>query len=78
MLVKALVSFAGKVSMGAGETQEVSDEATLKDLLRAGYIVEVKPKAEPKAEKPKAEAVAPKEEAEKAPKKRAKRASKKK
>ena len=74
MLVKAIVSFAGKVSMGAGETQEVSDEETLKDLLRAGYVVEVKPKAE----KPKTEAVAPKAEAEKAPKKKGKRASKKK
>ena len=56
MLVKAIVSFAGKVSMGAGETQEVSDEETLKDLLGAGYVVEVKPKAE----KPKTEAVTPK------------------
>ena len=78
MLVKALISFAGKVSMYAGETQEVSDEATLKDLLRAGYVVEVKPKAEPKAEKPKVEAVAPTVDEEKPKKKRAKRSSKKK
>lgn len=39
MKVKALVGFAGAVSMAAGETKEL-DEAIARDLLRAGYIVE--------------------------------------
>ena len=39
MKVKALVGFAGAVSMAAGETREL-DEAIARDLLRAGYIVE--------------------------------------
>ena len=41
MRVKALVGFAGAVSMVAGETREL-DEAIARDLLRAGYIVEEK------------------------------------
>lgn len=41
MKVKALVGFAGAVSMAAGETREL-DEAIARDLLRAGYIVEDK------------------------------------
>lgn len=41
MKVKALVGFAGAVSMAAGETKEL-DEAIARDLLRAGYIVEDK------------------------------------
>ena len=47
MLVKALVSFTGAFSMYFGEVKECSDKATLKDLLQAGYIEEVK------SEKPK-------------------------
>ena len=41
MKVKALVGFAGAVSMAAGETKEI-DEAIARDLLCAGYIVEEK------------------------------------
>ena len=41
MKVKALVGFAGAVSMAAGETREL-DETIARDLLRAGYIVEEK------------------------------------
>lgn len=39
MLVKALKSFAGAVSMGAGETREIDDKAILRDLMDAGYVV---------------------------------------
>lgn len=39
MRVKALKSFAGAISMGAGETREIADDAVARDLLRAGYIV---------------------------------------
>ena len=42
MKIKALVSFAGAFSMYQGEVKECSDKATLKDLLKAGYIEEVK------------------------------------
>ena len=42
MLVKAKKSFAGLVTMGAGDTREITDEAIVKDLLGAGYIEEVK------------------------------------
>lgn len=49
MLVKALTSFGGKISMGAGEVREILDEEIAKDLLRAGHVVEAK--AEKEAEK---------------------------
>lgn len=42
MLVKALTSFAGIVSMSAGEIKDITDEELAKDLLHAGYIEEVK------------------------------------
>lgn len=38
MLVKALVSFSGTVSMGLGEVKEIKDKATAKDLLSCGYV----------------------------------------
>lgn len=38
MKVKAKISFVGKLNMVAGEVKECSDEATLQDLLNAGYI----------------------------------------
>lgn len=43
--VKALVSFAGKVSMSAGKVGEITDEVILADLLRAGYVEELEEKA---------------------------------
>lgn len=42
-MYKALVSFGGKVSMGAGEVRDLTDATIIKDLLRAGYIEEIKP-----------------------------------
>lgn len=41
MKVKALVGFAGAVSMAAGEIRDI-DEAIARDLLHAGYVVEDK------------------------------------
>lgn len=41
MLIKAKVSFAGIETMAAGETREVCEEVA-SDLLRAGYVAEVK------------------------------------
>lgn len=42
-MYKALVSFAGKVSMRKGEEKEINDKVIVKDLLNAGYIEEIKP-----------------------------------
>lgn len=52
MLYRALVSFAGIVTMGEGEVREISDSALANDLLKAGYIkAEGKAEDEPKKEK---------------------------
>jgi hypothetical protein len=50
MIVKALVSFAGKLSMMEGETRDIKDMTIVKDLLNAKYIEEVKTES---VEKPK-------------------------
>ena len=39
---KALVNFSGNVSMHVGEVKDISDVNIAKDLLRAGYMEEVK------------------------------------
>ena len=41
---RALKSFSGAISMCEGETREIEDAEIVADLLRAGYIEEVKPK----------------------------------
>lgn len=41
---KALKSFSGIVSMYEGETRDIEDADVVADLLKAGYIEEVKPK----------------------------------
>jgi hypothetical protein len=41
---KALKSFSGIISMHEGETREINDADVVDDLLKAGYIEEVKPK----------------------------------
>lgn len=41
---KALKSFSGVISMHEGELREIDDAELVDDLLRAGYIEEVKPK----------------------------------
>lgn len=42
MKIKALVSFAGALSMYAGEEREVKDSEVAQDLISCGYIEEVK------------------------------------
>ena len=62
-MYEAIKSFSGAVSMSVGDVRDISDVNIAKDLLRAGYIREIKSavkgnKAEPKAEakdEPKAE-----------------------
>ncbi|MDM5199250.1 hypothetical protein QUF79_14610 [Fictibacillus enclensis] len=52
MKVKALVSFAGIVTMSQGEEKVLNDKEVAKDLLQAGYVQEVK---SPKSKKVKAD-----------------------
>lgn len=47
-MYKALVSFAGSVSMTVGEVGEIPDKAVAADLLKAGYIEEIKKEPEKK------------------------------
>ncbi|MEH7093945.1 hypothetical protein [Neobacillus vireti] len=42
MKVKALVSFAGVVTMALNEVKEIEDKVICDDLLRAGFVEEVK------------------------------------
>ena len=42
MKVKAKTSFAGIVTMAAGETRDIPDAKIVKDLVQAGYVEEVK------------------------------------
>lgn len=41
-MYKALISFCGKLNMTVGEVGEIPDKALADDLLKAGYIEEVK------------------------------------
>lgn len=43
MEYKAKVSFSGAISMAAGEVKTITDADVAKDLLKAGYIEEIKP-----------------------------------
>lgn len=43
-MYKCLVTFSGsKLAMVVGDVADISDEAIAKDLLKAGYIEEIKP-----------------------------------
>lgn len=44
MAYRALKSFTGTLSMVKGEVREIEDANTVKDLLRAGYIVDLSEK----------------------------------
>ncbi len=59
MKVKAKVGFSGvSVSMSVGQVGEITDKAVLADLLKAGYVEEVREIVkEPEPEKPKKKAV---------------------
>lgn len=45
MKIRALVGFAGSISMFKGEVREYNDKVVLSDLLKARYIEEIKDKA---------------------------------
>lgn len=59
MKVRAAVTFAGLISMRAGETAELAASQTLSDLLRCGYVESVHEdiKSETETEAVKGEAV---------------------
>ena len=42
-MYRAVLGFTGVITMKKGEVKEIKDKALVKDLLKAGYIVEVKP-----------------------------------
>lgn len=53
MQYKALTSFSGQISMAMDEVREISDQAIVKDLLKAGYIMAMQADAKPKETKKK-------------------------
>lgn len=42
-MYKAKVGFSGLISMKKNEVREIKDKKIVEDLLKAGYIEEVKP-----------------------------------
>lgn len=42
-MYRATISFSGLISMRKGDVKEIKDKKIVKDLLKAGYIEEVKP-----------------------------------
>ncbi|RGG63427.1 hypothetical protein DWW96_10820 [Eubacterium sp. AF17-7] len=59
MKVKALTSFTGVLSMTANEVREISDEAVLKDLVEAGFVIPVEKEPEPETTTPEPETTTP-------------------
>lgn len=52
MKVKAINSFIGRVSMNIGDEREIIDKELAKDLIRAGYVVEIKATKQEAVNKP--------------------------
>lgn len=42
-MYRAKIGFSGLISMKKNEVKEIKDKKLVKDLLKAGYIEEVKP-----------------------------------
>ncbi len=42
-MYKARVNFSGVISMSVGDVADIADASIAKDLLKAGYIEEIKP-----------------------------------
>lgn len=51
MKYKALVSFSGLLTMAEGDEREIPDKAIANDLLKAGYIMELKADRKPRRKK---------------------------
>ena len=53
MAYKATIAFAGrKISMRRGEVKEITDEALAKDLIKAGYVIELADESKTQDSKP--------------------------
>jgi hypothetical protein len=50
-MYKAKVAFSGLISMSVGDVGEIADASIAKDLLKAGYIEEIKPAIKGETEK---------------------------
>lgn len=44
-MYRALVSFCGLIAMAEGDVRDIANKEVVKDLLKAGYIEEVKDKS---------------------------------
>lgn len=53
MKYRALLSFSGLISMSMGDVREIADKDIANDLLKAGYIEELKETKIKKLEAPK-------------------------
>lgn len=42
MVVKAIKSFVGRISMNMDEEREIIDKDLAKDLINAGHVIEIK------------------------------------
>jgi hypothetical protein len=50
-MYRAKIGFSGLISMNKGQEREIEDKAIVEDLLKAGYIEEIKPAEETKPAK---------------------------
>lgn len=49
VMYKATKSFSGIISMKKGDVREIKDDEVAKDLIRAGYVIELADESKPKA-----------------------------
>lgn len=49
LMYKATKSFSGIISMKKGDVREIKDDEVAKDLIRAGYVMELADESKPKA-----------------------------
>ena len=47
MAYKATKSFSGVISMKKGDVRDITNEEVAKDLLRAGYVIELADESKP-------------------------------
>lgn len=48
MIIKAQVSFCGEISMNKGDVREVTKSPLVAELIKIGYVKEIKPRKEKK------------------------------
>lgn len=48
VMYKATKSFSGIISMKKGDEREIKDAEVAKDLIRAGYVIELADESKPK------------------------------